>query len=96
MVDFADKLMHSSIDPDGSDFRVMVDNDNGGLRDISIGRADWYGRSNINDKVFLYLLEDLPSGSTPVIRVIGEIKDKTGHTLDTIEPSDFPGDQYDI
>lgn len=71
-VGFNEALDGTSINADGSDFLVL----DGGTQ-LEVSSADWY--SDIEDSVYLTLVNDLDPDSTPVIRVVREIEDLAGN-----------------
>ena len=71
-VGFNEPLDGTSINADGSDFLVLD-----GENQLAISSADWH--SDLNDSVYLTLVNDLDPDSTPVIRVVREIDDVAGN-----------------
>lgn len=74
-VGFSDKLSGASIDADGSDFRILLDN-----ADLDVEKAEWFDKTNLNDHVFITLVNDMPADAAPVVRIVGDIQDDAGNT----------------
>ena len=73
-IGFNDKLNGASIDADGSDFRILIDN-----VDLDIEKAEWFDKTNLNDHVFITLKNDMPADATPTIRIVGDVEDDAGN-----------------
>lgn len=83
-VGFNEPLDGTSVNSDGSDFLVLD-----GETQLAIASADWY--SDLNNTVYLTLVNDLNPGSIPVIRVVREIRDVAGNPTVTGEVTSLDG-----
>jgi hypothetical protein len=65
-------LDHDSIATNGDDFRVELSLGSGAL---SIASASHDNDAAIDERVYLTMTDDLPAGATPLITVVGVVKD---------------------
>jgi hypothetical protein len=74
-VSFDDIISGASVDADGTDFRVLLDN-----VDLVVSSASWTTGATTSKEVFLTLATDMPADATPVVRIVGDIQDDALNT----------------
>jgi hypothetical protein len=73
-------LDHTAIEPSGDDFRVELSLGSGAL---SIASASHDNHATSDARVYLTMTDDLPPGATPLISVIGIVKDNAFNANDS-------------